>query len=177
MNDALVIEEWEAQHPRWDELVQLVDREHQAQWVAASFAWHRSTHLLVALRDRQVVGFLRFVTQDIGADDDHDPVILDGTVLTEAKVLAFGVTLAYRRQGIGRALQEAAVQHAKALACYQVRSHSAGSYDANHRLKLRMGFGVQPVVRGHDSGGVYFVLPLAQRPRETADAAPIEGQQ
>jgi GNAT superfamily N-acetyltransferase len=86
--------------------------------------------------------------------------------VTEAKILAFGVDSTHQRQGIGRALQEAALHVARTLGCYQVRSYSGGSNEANHHLKLSMGFGVHPVVRGTDTRGVYFVMPLKQEPEE-----------
>jgi hypothetical protein len=41
-----------------------------------------------------------------------------------------------------------------------MRSYSGGDNVANHHLKLTMGFGIHPVVRGEDLGGVYFVMPL-----------------
>jgi GNAT superfamily N-acetyltransferase len=107
-----------------------------------------------------VIGFLRFVVQEIGPDDDLPSVMLEGIALLEAKILAFGVREAYRRQGIGRALQEKAIYRAEELGCHQVRSHSSGSYAENHRMKLAMGFGVHPIRRGEDERGAYFILPL-----------------
>lgn len=156
------INEWDGAHPRWPDLMELVARLKQTDWVNANYEWHRSSYMLVAQRDSEIAGFLRFVVQDIGAEDDHDPVTLDGSVLSEAKVLAFGVAPAYRRQGVGRVLQEQTLQHAARLGCYQLRSHSSGQNDANHRLKLAMGFAVHPIIRGEDRGGVYFIMPLAR---------------
>ncbi len=86
--------------------------------------------------------------------------MLCGEELVEAKVLAFGVLAPYRRRGIGRALQQEALQRTRAQGCYQLRSHSGGDHLKNHQLNLSMGFGVHPVVRGADRHGVYFVLPL-----------------
>jgi GNAT superfamily N-acetyltransferase len=160
MSDTLTIEEWELTHPRWGEILQFVEGQAQSQWVAFHADWHRSSHMLVAQHGTQLVGFLRFVTQIIGTDAEHDPITCDGKSLTEAKVLAFGVDSIHQRQGIGRALQEAALRLARTLGCYQLRSHSSGSHTANHQLKLRMGFAVHPVVRGDDTGGVYFIMPL-----------------
>jgi GNAT superfamily N-acetyltransferase len=157
------VEEWTTTHARWPELLQLVEEQQQSRWVAVEFAWHRSSHLLVALKDSEVVGFLRFVTQVIGTDADHEPVTLDGIPLLEAKVLAFGVGEHHRNQGIGRALQEHTLHYAEQLGCYQVRSHSSGQNTANHHLKLVMGFGVHPVIRGDDVGGVYFIMPLKRQ--------------
>lgn len=118
--------------------------------------------MIVALSDSLIIGFLRFVTQIIGTDDDHEPVIFNDSALVEAKVLAFGVVEPYRNQGIGWALQEHTLRYAKQLGCYQVRSYSSGRNTANHHLKLAMGFGVHPIVRGDDTGGVYFIMPLQQ---------------
>jgi GNAT superfamily N-acetyltransferase len=164
MSEALTIEEWDEAHPRWNSLLQVVAAQDQARWVAMRADWHLSIHVLVARQGVRIVGFLRFVTQIIGADEDHEPVTLDGVALTEAKVLAFGVVEEHRRQGIGRALQERALEYAARLGCYQVRSHISGEHAANQGLKLAMGFGVHPVVRGDDRCGVYFVMPLKQLP-------------
>jgi GNAT superfamily N-acetyltransferase len=159
-SESMIIESWNESQPRRSELVALVDELQQAAWAWVRFEWHRSNHLLIAQAEGQVVGFLRFVVQDIGSDDEHAPVTHRGQVLTEAKILAFGVKSAFRRQGIGRALQEACLHEAKQLGCYQVRSHSSGEHDENHHLKLAMGFGVHPVIRDGDNQGVYFVMPL-----------------
>jgi GNAT superfamily N-acetyltransferase len=160
MNEELTIEEWNDSHSRWAELFACIDSQQQVPWATSYADWHLSTHMLVAYQGAQIVGFLRFVTQHIGSDAEHETVNFNGVALTEAKVLAFGVIPAQQRQGIGRALQEAALWHAERLGCYQVRSHSSGSNTANHALKLAMGFGVHPIVRGDDTGGVYFVMPL-----------------
>jgi GNAT superfamily N-acetyltransferase len=137
-----------------------VDALDQARWVTIPYEWAHGSHILVALSGSDIVGFLRFVVQDIGAEDGHDPVRMDGRALTEAKVLAFGVSPENRRQGIGRHLQVALLDRAGTLGCYQVRSHSSGENSANHLLKLSMGYAVHPVIRGEDRGGVYFVKAI-----------------
>lgn len=157
---AITIAEWSAQHERWDEALALVAELQQADWVAMTAPWHHSSHLLVALQDWAVAGFLRFVVQEIGPELDRPPVLFDGRPLIEAKVLAFGVLPAFRRRGIGRRLQETAIERASSLGCYQVRSHSSGANMENHRLKLALGFGVHPIVRDEDTTGVFFVRPL-----------------
>lgn len=159
---AIAIVEWDPRHERWDELLAAVAALQQTAWVAVSAPFHRSSHLLVALQGRIIAGFLRFVVQEIGPELDRPPVLFGGHPLSEAKILAFGVLPTFRRRGIGRALQTAAIERAAQLGCYQVRSHSGGTNDANHRLKLSLGFGVHPVVRGEDTTGVYFVLPLGR---------------
>ena len=55
-----------------------------------------------------------YVVWEIGPHDRrHPPVKRDGKVLTEAKIIAFGVQL-----------QEHVLRRARALGCYQVRSVS-----------------------------------------------------
>jgi GNAT superfamily N-acetyltransferase len=91
---------------------------------------------------------------------DCPEVLVGGIALTEAKVMAFGVADEWQRHGIGRGLQEAAITQARTIGCYQVRSHSSGKADANHRLKLAIGFAIHPIIRGEDRQGSYFLLPL-----------------
>lgn len=79
-------------------------------------------------------------------------------------MLAFGVIDEAQGAGVGRQLQRAAIGWAKELRCYEVRSHSGGANVANHALKLKMGFGVDPLVRDDDVEGVYFIMPLSDRP-------------
>jgi GNAT superfamily N-acetyltransferase len=165
------IEEWHNTHPNWPALLQCVQEEDQLNWLNASAEFHQSSHVLVALTQAEIAGFLRLVTQKIGPDMDTPPVLYKGEPLIEAKILAFGVKPVYRRQGIGRALQLAAIALARRLGCYQLRSHSGGDYPANHQLKLSLGFGVHPVIRGEDKAGVYFIMPLwpAQQPEARAE--------
>ena len=124
----------------------------------------------MAKQDGHVVGFLMYVVWEIGPNDrSHRPLVVDGRALTEAKIIAFGVNQAYRRQGIGRALQEHTLRRAKALGCYQVRSVSDGDHPENHQLKLAMGFAVEPMER--DKPTLAFIMPLSQ-PGGRAPRAP-----
>ena len=103
-----------------------------------------------------------YVVWNIGPHDrDHPPLAVDGQTLREAKIIAFGVKEAYRRQGIGRALQEYAIRRARALGCYQVRSVSDGTHPENRQLKLAMGFAVEPMER--DKPTLAFIMPLKPR--------------
>ena len=94
-------------------------------------------------------------------DRSHPPLVVGGKTLTEAKIVAFGVKETYRRQGIGRALQEHAIRRARELGCYQVRSVSGADHAANRQLKLAMGFAVEPMERNKPT--LAFIMPL--RPR------------
>ena len=156
----ILIEEWNPQHRRWSELLTLVNQLNQNEWFTFTTEWHISFHVLVAQRDSEIVGFLRFVIQNIGPDTDCPSVVWKGENLREAKVIAFGVPPSQRRQGIGRRLQEALRERAQELGCYQIRSHSSGDNLENHQLKLSLGYGVHPIIRGEDRRGVYFILPL-----------------
>jgi len=155
------IEEWDDHHPRFPALMGFIQREGQSDWATFNADWHQSSHLLVARRGQTLVGFLRFVIQPIGPDADCPPIQFQGGNLLEAKVLAFAVDEAYQRQGIGRQLQETLIQRAQALGCHQIRSHSGGDQLANHHLKLALGYGIHPIVRGADKRGAYFILPLS----------------
>lgn len=160
------LEEWPETHPGWPALMECVQAEGQVNWVNFSAGFHRSSHMVVALWNEEVIGFLRLVTQEIGPDMDTPAILYRGEALIEAKVLAFGVKPAYRRQGIGRALQKAAIDLARRLGCYQLRSYSNDEHEANHHLKLSMGFGVQ--IREDDRAGVYFIMPLWQNQDQDA---------
>jgi GNAT superfamily N-acetyltransferase len=155
-----VIEEWNATHARWPELLAVIAEQDQTGWADFSADFHWSTHMLVALEEARIAGFLRYVVQPIGPDAGCPPLALAGRVLTEAKILAFGVAPERQRRGIGRALQLRCIGDASERGCYQVRSHSGGDHPANHQLKLALGFGVLPIVRGDDTRGAYYVLPL-----------------
>lgn len=145
-----------------DPVWSLIDELGQGDWVRFAAGFHLSSHLLAAVpQDGPPVGFCRYVVQPVGPDTGCPPVTLDGQVVTEAKILAFGVRERSRRTGVGTALQRAVIEAAGAKGCHQVRSHSAGENTGNHRLKLRLGFAVHPVVRDDDNKGCYFLLPLA----------------
>ena len=83
----------------------------------------------------------------------------------EAFVLTFAVDSAHRRQGIGAALQLAAVESCRRRGLRQMRSWSSHDKADNYRLKLRLGFAAVPGVQfiprlGEWVPGAYFVLPL-----------------
>ncbi len=155
------IESWLAPYPPDAELDALVQALGQNDWMTFTAPWHRSSHVLIARDDDNAIsGYLRFVVQQIGEEDEHLPVIWADKPLMEAKVLAFGVVETQRRLGIGQALQLHMLNEARSIGCYQARSHSSGDDTANHALKLAMGFAVQPVIKGADRGGLYFVKAL-----------------
>jgi GNAT superfamily N-acetyltransferase len=119
-------------------------------------------YFLVALHEGELVGFLQFFLQSISLGEALLPLSLGEKPLIEAKILAFAVRIAWRRQGIGRALQTQVISRARALGCYQVRSYSSygPEHEANYQLKLAMGYSVQPAQRDSGANGAYFLLPL-----------------
>lgn len=151
---------WTPEHPRWAELLGVVEAEGQSGWLHARHDFHLSSHVLVVATDA-IAGFLRFVIQPLGPPDGCPVLTLAGTPLTEAKILAFGVPERFRRQGIGSALQLQAIAAARELGCYQLRSYSAINHPENYALKLKLGFAAFPEVRANGQQGVYFVLPLS----------------
>ena len=154
------IEEWRESYPNWAELQRLIDDLEQTDWVSFHADWHMSSHMLVALQSGRVVGYLRYVVQAIGVEEDEPAVTLRDQELTEGKVIAFGVKVERRRQGIGRRLQSRLIDECKAKRCFQIRSHSSPENQANHALKLSMGFAMHVLVREQGKAGAYFLLPL-----------------
>ena len=154
------IEPWTAEHPSWSHLNGLIDALEQTDWVAFNADWHLSSHMLVAHEAGQPVGFLRYVLQHIGPEVDEPPVVLEGESLVEAKVIAFGVDPSQRRRGIGHQLQLRLIADCLGYNCFQIRSHSSRSNQANHQLKLGLGFAVHPLITTDRRDGAYFLLPL-----------------
>jgi GNAT superfamily N-acetyltransferase len=158
------LEEWNVTHPRWQELVSFMEAEEQAYyWQEEAHFSQFQHHFLIAMQDNELAGFLQFFLQPIGPDRDCPPLSLNGTLLIEAKIIAFAVRKDRRRQGIGRTLQYQAISRATALGCYQLRSYSSNTsaHSANYQLKLAMGFAAQPEFRGENNMGVNFIMPLA----------------
>ncbi len=155
-----VIEEWEPDHPLYGQVTALIEQLDQSSWVEFVADWHLSSHMLVAYKTSKVVGFLRYVIQNIGVEEDQLPFTLNGETLREAKVIAFGVPLEERRKGIGRALQERLIKDSRKAGLFQIRSYSSEQNPQNHLLKASMGFAIDPLPVGRGKDGAYFILPL-----------------
>jgi GNAT superfamily N-acetyltransferase len=166
MGAGFSIEEWDELHPRWREFVACLEEvaPDQAPFVLGEHYRAYRSHLLIALQANEVVGFLRFAVQPIGPEAKCPALSLDGVQLAEAKIHAFAVREDARGQGIGTDLQVHALRRAKALGCYQVASYSSYGRDANHHIKLSLGFAAQPEVHGDNDQGVYFLMPLQNVP-------------
>lgn len=162
MRDNYSIEEWDETHPRWQEFAACLEgaAPEQAPFVFGDYYRAYRSYLLIALQSDQVVGFIRFAVQPIGPEAKCPALRLNGVQLTEAKIHAFAVREDARGQGIGTELQRRAINRAKELGCYQVASYSSYGRDANHHIKLSLGFAAQPEVHGDNHQGVYFLMPL-----------------
>lgn len=156
------INQWTNNHANWLLLCDIIEHLGQTAWVEFHAEWHLQSIMLVAYHENMPLGFLRFVIQHIGTEDDLPAIQYKNNRLSEAKVIAFGVVPEYRRQGIGKALQLAMIDRSRRENCYQIRSHSSLSYTQNHDLKLSLGFGVHPLPSSPKRDGYYFVLPLYQ---------------
>ena len=154
-----IVEEVDLRHADWPDFLAVLDEVEQKDAVSNTHFMPFPRYFLAARLSGQIVGGLFFVVWEIGPHDRRQPPLeADGVALTEAKIIAFGVKKACRRRGAGRALQEATIRRARELGCYQVRSVSQYARGANHRLKLAMGFAVEPMER--DTPTVAFVMPL-----------------
>ena len=156
---AYQIIEFEHGHKIWNALLEAATTigEATVKQLTMEMDWIQSNHILVAVSDDRPVGVLRLVTQRLGEDEDRPPIVFRGETLIEGKVITFGVVPAYRRRGIGRALQEKAAELAREKGCYQLRSRSWYHSQANFHLKISMGSGIQPSLT---DDSVYFVIVL-----------------
>jgi GNAT superfamily N-acetyltransferase len=156
----ITILEMDHTHPAWAGFITLAESlgEVEVRRITLGADHFLSSHILAAFVSHQPVGYLRFVVQKIGQDEGRPLVKFNGAILTEAKVIGFAVAPAHQSRGIGRTLQKEAMQRARALGCYQFRSRSSYHSEANHHLKISLGFGIQPSL---EDDSLYFVMPLS----------------
>jgi len=157
----LVVERWNNSHSRWTELMAFEDVDH-LNLESKAEDWHLGIYTLVALFGRDIAGVLRFWTQEIGIDEDKPVSIVNEKPAIEAKIVTFHVLENYRQQGVGRALQLAAIRWARQLDCYQVRSRSAYVHSEYHSLQISLGLGISPGRNTTDGSRdtAFFVFPI-----------------
>lgn len=123
----------------------------------------RGTKSIIALSEEEdkILGLLRLIITPIGPEDGL-PILRKGKdEVIQAKIMDFFVLPSYRGRGIGRLLQEKAIVITRSLSCYQLSSFSYFPNEANHSLKLSMGFSVRPEFRKNKTAnGLYFIMPL-----------------
>ena len=162
-NNEIKITEWDSTNPRWSELEQFFNNYKEGLQEIIRGYDQRDSRVLVASTKRQIAGLLRLIVIPIGPENDLPAVKINEKELLQAKVMNFFVLPEFRRRGIGRRLQEEAIALAKSLSCYQLVSFSYDEHKENHRLKLSMGYAVQPEFRQNGKAhGLYFIMPLQQ---------------
>lgn len=129
----------------------------QDRYILMEFPQACESHVVGAFHDDCVVGFLRFLIQDIGAAEGRPPVWYEGKLITEGYIEAFGVHPEWRRQGVGSLLQQVAMDHARCAGCYQMRSRSPVTCTENYALKVAAGYAVQP---SEQNDSYYFIKKL-----------------
>lgn len=155
-------------------LVAVAEQLNQARYIPARETYAEQSILLGAFAHNQCIGFLRFLIQIIGRDQQRPPILdVTGQPLREGYVEAFGILPAYRRHGIGQALQEHAIAYCRNQRCYQIRSRSPVSSVENYRLKLKMGYAIHP---SHENDSYYFIKALQPFPGMREADQPSEAQ-
>ncbi len=158
-----VIVEVKPQTDRYQDLLTVAGRLHQAQYIAAQPTHVDESILLGAFHAQHCVGFIRCFIQVIGSEEGR-PALQDtlGTPLREGYVEAFGVLPPYRRQGLGEGLQEHAIELCTDRSCYQIRSRSPIDDTESYASRLERGHAIQP---SQQSNAYYFIKTLPQRRR------------
>lgn len=153
----------------WDAYLAHLERGDMARWVLDEDERPLPGMLFLgAVVAEEVVGDLALREQVVTApatawtDGQARPLAdRDGAPLRETFVQTFFVDRAHRRCGVGRALQQAALDLTRARGCCQMRSWSSLDKPENYRLKLGLGFAMHPEVHeawnGMKVSGVYFV--------------------
>ena len=126
----------------------------QSKYLERRYDHAKEQQVLASFDDERAVGFLLLLVQVIGAEEGRSPLVVHGEALTEGYVNAFGVDPAYRRRGVGRLLQEAAIAYCRSVGCYQIRSRSPITATENYALKLAMGYTIQP---SNENDSYYFI--------------------
>lgn len=142
-------------HPLWVEILELLQRSGDWQWVSDQGLPRPDTLIIAALLDQTPIGHIAISIQPVPN--------LGETELLESFVRAFHVSPDWRRRGVGRTLQLAALELSRAQSCYQMRSWSSTDKLANYRLKLGLGFCFCPAFELHGGkqiDGGYFVQRL-----------------
>lgn len=169
-SESIPIEHIRPDSPRWPELLAHLDRVEQRRHAFADDGSMRpDSHFLAVVIDGRVVGNIGVNRQELdvpatSTSAGHDLTLRNaaGGPLRELYVQSFAVEPKHRRRGYGRALQLAALELARELGCYQLRSWSAVDRPENYALKLSLGFAAHPAIHhsattGLDYSGVYFI--------------------
>jgi GNAT superfamily N-acetyltransferase len=162
------VERFKPTRPRWDTFLAHLERVEMTQHaLEADGSLHPDKHVLGMRDGQEIVGHITFKKQAITIpatewSGKQETLVMgkDDAQIYEAFTQTFAVDKTHRRLGYGRALQLAALDLARELGCYQLRSWSSLDQPANHALKLSLGFSIHPAKKaaaGQLISGAYFV--------------------
>lgn len=169
-----MIEEIEPESNYWSELIEYLEKSEEKQWVIdENNRAFENVRFMAAVENGQIIGCITIKKQDMicpatefSGGQEFPISNPDGKPLHETFVQTFSVQEAYRRQGYGRQLQQAALELTRRLGCYQMRSWSSIDRPANFALKISMGFAVHPakfeLPDGRQISGAYFVMHVSR---------------
>ena len=167
----LVINQYRYDTPDWPAYAAHLEGGNDARWVLDEGGQPKKTGLIClgALWEDKLIGQLTLLPQPItipetewAGERDRTLRNQDSQPHTETLVQTFRVLEAYRRKGVGTALQLEALRITKEFGCLQMRSWSSlDKHDSNYQLKLNLGFGFHPAVQvtpgGKEISGGYFI--------------------
>jgi GNAT superfamily N-acetyltransferase len=143
-------------HELWAELEEHLQRSGDWRWVSNEQGILPGVRFIAALCDGRVVGHISLKQQELEVPSEPPTSLsLSGRNVYENFVQTFHVDEAYRRQGLGSALQLEALEWSRELGCFQLRSWSSLDRQANYALKLKLGFAFCP--------GTYVVPSIGQQ--------------
>lgn len=131
--------------PMWPELGAHLERTGDLRHVSDGHGIKPELFFLGAIMDGRVVGHVS-LKRDILCVPSEPPTAmhLGAAELWESFVQTFQVEEVSRRQGLGTALQQAAIELSRELGCYQMRSWSSLDKVANYHVKFQLGFAFCP---------------------------------
>ncbi len=131
----------------WPLAIRHLDETDNLRWIQRNGEIRPDIIVIVALRENTILGHISLIKQEITVPGEPAQVLkMRGEALWETFVQTFHVDEGARNQGIGTALQEAAVKKTRDLRFYQIRSWSSLDKEANYAVKLRLGFSFHPAV-------------------------------
>ncbi len=152
----------------WEALYEHLERTQNWRWVKSDDQIRDRIVFVSAFTARRAVGHISLLIQPLTVPGNPPSPLTDqgGQILRETFVQTFFVEEEHRRQGLGRRLQEKALEVSASMGCWQMRSWSTPDKTANYRLKLALGFCFCPAVQELPSGqgsvaGGYFIKNLS----------------
>jgi GNAT superfamily N-acetyltransferase len=128
-------------HPLWPELLEHLQRTGDLRHVSNQQRVRPDLYFLGAMAAGKIVGHISLHKRVLQVPSQPPtPLCSDGQPQSELFVHTFSVEEFHRRQGLGAALQSAALGLGEELGCVQLRSWSSLDKVANYALKLKLGF-------------------------------------